>query len=267
MPMRFLGASLMGLAAACMMAGNAVAAPVFPVSLTTIPSSPGVNQVTVFVSALGQSGGGTTNLSTAAPIAANVEIDGPYPIQGVTTSQILSIDLPASNFSIADTSFSIDLGFLGSLTASLVGVNFNIGPGGNFPVNPAGSGLINLTSQQGSLNGGVINYNVPIIGGGTFNFNTDPLVFAFSAAGSVNGAMTLSPKAAPHDYDLTLTVPINLTSELATSFGGIFATLTGNITLRGTVTVPEANSLVLLGLAGSGIGFVGIRRRRMSKIA
>lgn len=69
----------------------------------------------------------------------------------------------------------------------------------------------------------------------------------------------------------TLTIPLSFPVSLVFSGGDttgvaddlvVYLSMTGQIVATAaTSTVPEANSLVLLGLAGSAVGFVGYRRR------
>jgi hypothetical protein len=69
----------------------------------------------------------------------------------------------------------------------------------------------------------------------------------------------------------TLTIPVNLTVAYIASGGdtttsaddiAVYFGFAGAIVATApTATVPEASSLVLLGLAGSCIGFVGYRRQ------
>lgn len=73
----------------------------------------------------------------------------------------------------------------------------------------------------------------------------------------------------------TLTIPVSFTVDYISSGGdttsstddiAVYFNFAGNIVATApTATVPEASSLVLLGLAGSCVGFVGYRRSRTAK--
>jgi hypothetical protein len=99
-----------------------------------------------------------------------------------------------------------------------------------------------------------------IIGFGTLGLagETD----SFISNGSIAYGVASSTMAIPVDFDLYLVIAEGETSTTADD-------LTVQLNLYGAVVataVPEANSLLLLGLAGSVVGFVGYRRTRRSLI-
>lgn len=248
---------------AIVMAAPAMAATTFNVNLTAPASSPSVNRLLLTLSVFGTSGSAFTNLSLDAsnnPVSAQIDINGGAFVPGsLTTADVTALTVPATAFDLSNTSLVISIPFLANLSASLVGVGATLQPGDTYPVS---GGVIDLGGKTISLDQGLINYNVTgfINTSGAFNLNTAPLNANLPLPTPANVSLAY---LAGQNYQATLSVPVNVTSGI--DLGGltsVFVTLTGNITLQGTVTVPEANSLVLLGIAGAGVGFAAVRRRR-----
>lgn len=89
----------------------------------------------------------------------------------------------------------------------------------------------------------------------------------FAAAGSLTYGPTITTLTIPIQFDFVGNFFGADTTQVNDDFTAYFR-VTGNIVATApTESVPEANSLALLGLAGSVIGFLGYRRQRRSQVA
>lgn len=116
-----------------------------------------------------------------------------------------------------------------------------------------------------SIDAGTADYRGFGIIGSHFGFGTLGLVGetdSFNSSGSIAYGVAASTMSIPVDFDVYLVIAEGETSTTADD-------LTVQLNLYGAVVataVPEANSLLLLGLAGSVVGFVGYRRTRRTVI-
>lgn len=257
-----LGHGIAAVAVVCC-ASMASAAQVYGVSLTTPPSGPGTNFLSITLGLVGTDGTASSQIAAPEPISAAVFIDGPTDVPGaLDASHLTSIEFGFNpRFTMTDATLFIGLSVLGNLQATIQNAQLQLLPSGPFAIT---DGQLDLGGTSATINSGSLVYSASIVGNvatGSLNLTDEPLTFEFPTGSLVNFSLTpLSPTSA-YNYLLTATAPISLVSLVATSFNGIFVTLNGNLTLQGVVNVPEANSLLLLGLAGAGVAFAGIRRR------
>jgi hypothetical protein len=165
---------------------------------------------------------------------------------------------------------TITLGAFGGADASLsnVAVNIVAGPvpvsGRNFSLNSSSPGSITVNSGSVILSNptGLLGAFLP--GGTSIDFSANPVSLPFSSlgAGTINGTTDddtsgLDPNGAEVNIPLDATIQVTSLGSLP-----VFARIFGNVNLGSSVTaIPEAGSMVLLGLAGvAAFGFTRIRR-------
>lgn len=278
---RFLGASLSGLFASLLFTSHAVAAPVFAnVAMSTVPSvtSANINTVKVLISALGQTGTAVTTIQLHNPPTPTVvQINDPsglYVPGTLGTANLVDITMNALlgsppndeiTFDVANTTFTINLAPLATVNGSLNGIDLDLSKGTTTGTYTISSGVADLAGATGTLDNGQAGLTatgfLSLVT--NFDFSVSPLSFSLPPGSSnANFSLTPGPVVSSNQYTVLMSVPLFLTTAITTSFGGVNLSLIANITMSGVATVPEASSLVLLGLAGAGAGFVVIRRRR-----
>lgn len=107
-----------------------------------------------------------------------------------------------------------------------------------------GVGIVGGAIGGGSLTDGIAGQSGSILAAGSI---------AYDGPGGSNATLTI-----PVDFNFVAIVAGADTTQVNDDIG-LFVNLLGNIVA--TATVPEANSLVLLGFAGSVVGFIGYRHK------
>ncbi len=138
---------------------------------------------------------------------------------------------------------------------SVTGVGLQVGNGtGSFPTNGVNPGTVDLGGLFVSINQGLVN-------GGLFDFSASPANFNLPSPTIANFSEVLS---GPNTYDLTLTIPVNVSgSSPVQGIGTVGFSLVGNLAFTGTKVVPEPGTIAMLGMGV--IGLVAVGRRRFRK--
>lgn len=267
-------------------AATSVNAEVYTMYTAGTPTAPG-SMVTPNTSGLG------LNINLAGLVTASIPNTAVLPGGTVVTDMNLdntnsgNLYITGGGLTLANAVYNVPLGFLGSVTATLSGVTFNItgaGPiavtNGNYVVDSSTPGNLNIYSGTIGLVGTVLGQAINT----SIDFNTDPVNQAFSGLGGITIPGTVDDDAGGSDTD---TDPHTMGAAGITGLNGIdtdgaeifinyngvsLATtiISGTLTLPTTITltgnasasVPEVGTLALGGLAAVGMGFVAIRRRR-----
>lgn len=116
-----------------------------------------------------------------------------------------------------------------------------------------GFGPVGGALGSGTLTEGIVGQSAEVGIAGTINYS----------GGGLGGTATMT---VPINFNFSLVVSGADTTADPSDDIGVYIALIGNIAATAdTANVPEANSLVLLGMAGSAIGFMGYRRRMANK--
>ncbi len=172
----------------------------------------------------------------------------------------------AGEVDLSDIALSISLGFLGAVNAASDpnnGLGVSLGSSGILsPDSTAGSNMsfYNPGGLQLNLDQGVITYNGSgpvggLLGTGSFDFNSGPLSFAIPSAPGTVKVTTDNAK------NVTVLIPINITTVVTTDPIDVAATLAGQIVLTGRA-VPEPGTMVLFALGGIALVPAALRRFR-----
>jgi hypothetical protein len=176
--------------------------------------------------------------------------------------------LPGGNTgsSSADYGGKVDLGFLGGANLAIRNLSASLSSGslaltGDFLPFSTQAFLGNLDIAMLTATADYRGYG--IVGGALGGGSLTDGIAGQSASVLTAGSVYIAP-----DYTFTLTLPVDFsfaaiiagadTTEVSDDIG-VFVNLLGEI--NATSSVPEANSLVLLGLAGSLMSFCGYRGR------
>ncbi len=218
------------------------------------------SSLTIFVSTLsGATTGSATSFLTGT---IDATIDDASPISSTAEITDAEIDL-------SDDSLFLDLSLFGGVEAALIGVGINsmTSNGGMTLNNTSGVNPFTYTFDPGennldaTINEGLLTYNGTgalggILGMGTFDFAADNLDFSLGPVGQI-GLLTQNQNGAT--VDVTVSVPVSFSDQIATDPVTIDVFITGAFVATGQYIIPEPSTLVLLGLAG--LGLVPVWRR------
>jgi hypothetical protein len=229
------------------------------------------------ITSITQQGPGSLTTSYSGSITTTGNVSGGTPTDLAFTGGVITANnsgnwdpLPNSlpGTAPANYGFKVDQGFLGGANFAMRNLSLQFLSGTeSLSGSPYSTQTFSADIGAETLTGVGSYRNYGIIGG--FEpIGEVPLDFAttyFTSPGSISyGPGELMGTA-------TLTIPVNLTVAYIASGGdtttsaddiAVYFGFAGAIVATApTATVPEASSLVLLGLAGSCIGFVGYRRQ------
>jgi hypothetical protein len=271
-------------AALVLTVSTAAQAEIYTMYTKGTPTAPG-SMITPSASNLG------LNINLAG--IANAVIPLTNVIPGSTTIMDTNLDasnsgtlyITGGNLQLANAVYNVSLGFLGSVVATLNNVQFNVtnaGPiavtNGNYTITAATPGSLNIYGGQISLVGTVLGQAINT----AIDFTTSPVTQAFSGLTS-NIPGSVDDDAGNTDTDTDghtqnspgLTGVNNIDTdgaELFINYNGLSIQTTiisGTLTLPTTITVtgstrvsvPEASSFLMVGVAVAGLGVVARRRR------
>ena len=225
------------------------------------------------------------------PISSTLEgtviIDMNLNASNTGTAYIVGSDLV-----LAPLSFNNGSGVSISSTPIHVTIKSDLTPGGPGAI-PVTNGVFGITGTNVgtlALDSGTLTYSIvipPVVNEvGSFDFAVDPQVVKFTDLGTAvlggtadhasTGFDTGTPDGTSHFLPGNLNQPgitgldpnDNDGAEFNLNFNGFSTTITGDIPivikLSGGVfvSVPEVGSITMMGLAGAGLGLVGVARRR-----
>lgn len=222
---------------------------------------------------------GTVNTQqTVVPVATDGWAGTPIDIEFLSAS-LSALNsgnwdpLPGGSIGLAAANYGaqVSLGFLGGANLAIRGLSAGLASGVTalsgtaYGVQTANPNLtVTLLSATADYRGfGPVG---GALGSGSLTSGIAGQTGAYTATGS-----SIAYSGGGQAGTATLTIPVNFSISLVvvgqdtTDPGddiGVYLALNGQIAATAaTSEVPEANSLVLLGLAGSAVGFVGYRRR------
>lgn len=285
---RFVGSSLL-VAVVGLCAGPASAAVTTNWTIQTSSSvltlSGALSSGGTFLASVATQGAGSLSSSYSGSISTEQVIGGVSPISLQFLSANLDANvngnwdpLPGGNTGTgaADYGGKVDLGFLGGANLAIRDLAASLASGvlpltgtafspqtfnGNVDVtllaataDYRGYGIIGSALGQGSLTSGIAGQSGSILTAGGITYGP----------GGLAGTATLN---IPVNFSFAAIVAGADTTGTTADDIGVFINLLGAINATAaTANVPEASSLVLLGLAGSVIGFVGYRRNKKAAV-
>jgi len=177
-----------------------------------------------------------------------------------------------ADIDIADVSLSIPAGFLGGVSAEIVGAGINnLTTNGNvaltstnganawtYTFDPGGGSPTQIGIDQGLFTYLGTGAAGGLIGSGTVDFGTDPVNADVPPIGQV-GLVTQNAVVSDGYVYVTVSAPLTFADTIITDPVAVDVDLGGAIVATGMYAIPEPSTIVLLGIAL--VGLIPVWRR------